>query len=301
MVLELGGRLAAGFPGLELTLLYGGAPRLSSRAGLSPLTVATTHQLLRLGPAFDLVILDEADAFPFLTTPMLHRALAAVGRPGARRVYLTATPDDVLQARAARGDLHLLRLPARHHGWPLPVPRWRRAEPLEAAGPSWRLSPAAEAAVSGAVAAGAPLFVFVPHRGWLRPVAEAAGQLAPGVATISASADHRTREAVRAAFRAGEIQVLVTTTVSERGLTVPRARVLVLWADAERIFRREVLIQIAGRSGRTAEDPRGEVTFVSRSESQAMRAACREIEAMNREAAVRGLLQAGVAPGHGGA
>src|SRR5690554_2414003 len=59
---DLGKRVEACFPGLEFTLLYGGKKQERPGGGL---VVATTHQLLRFTPFFDLAILDEADAYPY--------------------------------------------------------------------------------------------------------------------------------------------------------------------------------------------------------------------------------------------
>lgn len=50
------------FPAIEVTTLYAGS---ADRHGFSPLTVATTHQLFRFIEAFDVIIVDEVDAFPY--------------------------------------------------------------------------------------------------------------------------------------------------------------------------------------------------------------------------------------------
>jgi late competence protein required for DNA uptake (superfamily II DNA/RNA helicase) len=63
VVLELAPRLAKAFPGTKLAVLYGGSEDRWSNA---PLTLATTHQLLRFQEAFDLVLIDELDAFPYM-------------------------------------------------------------------------------------------------------------------------------------------------------------------------------------------------------------------------------------------
>ena len=64
VVRELGPRLRAAFPHVQLQVLHGGADRAVLPV-LPPgsVTVATTHQVLRYDRAFDLVILDEVDAF----------------------------------------------------------------------------------------------------------------------------------------------------------------------------------------------------------------------------------------------
>lgn len=37
--------------------------------------IATTHQLLKFYQAFDLLIVDEVDAFPYVDNPVLYHAV----------------------------------------------------------------------------------------------------------------------------------------------------------------------------------------------------------------------------------
>lgn len=61
VVLELMPRIKEAFPNERVVTLYGGSP---DRWGEGGITLATTHQLLRFDRAFDLVIIDELDAYP---------------------------------------------------------------------------------------------------------------------------------------------------------------------------------------------------------------------------------------------
>jgi competence protein ComFA len=94
------------------------------------LIVCTTHQLYRYYQAFDLLILDEPDAFPFRGNPVLH-GIAKTSCKG-HVIYLTATPDDALDRRVKKGDLCCLSLDQRPHGRPIPVPKVKT-------GPKWLL------------------------------------------------------------------------------------------------------------------------------------------------------------------
>ena len=78
-------------------------------------------------------------------------------------------------------------------------------------------------------------------------------------------------------MRVGELDFLVTTTILERGVTFPGVDVCVVNAHEEE-FSREVLVQIAGRVGRTAECPTGEVVYFHNGKTKAMVQAVREIE-----------------------
>lgn len=60
--LELAPRIKQAFPAVPMALLYGGN---EDGYSYTPLVIATTHQLLRFREAFDLLIIDEIDSFPY--------------------------------------------------------------------------------------------------------------------------------------------------------------------------------------------------------------------------------------------
>jgi len=64
VVLELKPRLEKAFHPTPVVTLYGGSEQ---RWETAPITIATTHQLMRFERAFDLVIIDELDALPYET------------------------------------------------------------------------------------------------------------------------------------------------------------------------------------------------------------------------------------------
>ncbi len=92
------------------------------------------------------------------------------------------------------------------------------------------------------------------------------------------------------AFRSGEIRILVTTTILERGVTVPKSDVYILDADSE-LFDEASLVQMAGRAGRSKDDPNGIVVFASPEWTSAQRAAVKQIKSMNKIAIKSGFLR----------
>lgn len=84
-------------------------------------------------------------------------------------------------------------------------------------------------------------------------------------------------------LRAGIDQYLVTTTILERGITIPCLNVMVLQADAP-LFSETVLVQIAGRVGRDKDYPSGEVVFTYQEMTFALRAAKKQIKLLNQKA-----------------
>jgi len=64
-----------------------------------------------------------------------------------------------------------------------------------------------------------------------------------------------------------------------------------LFADQERVFDENALIQMAGRAGRSAEYPTGDVWFVAEKVTPAMKSAIKTIVDMNNEARRLGYLK----------
>lgn len=81
-------------------------------------------------------------------------------------------------------------------------------------------------------------------------------------------------------LRNGEIDCIVTTTVLERGITVPRVNVIVAGADSP-VFDERSLVQMAGRAGRSPDCPTGTVVFMVERVTRQVERAIRMIEFMN--------------------
>lgn len=82
--LELYKRLQDDFA-CEISLLHGE----SEPYFRTPLVVATTHQLLKFYQAFDLLIVDEVDAFPYVDNPTLYHAVKNSVKENGLRIFLT--------------------------------------------------------------------------------------------------------------------------------------------------------------------------------------------------------------------
>ncbi|MGL5295380.1 MAG: DEAD/DEAH box helicase family protein [Culicoidibacterales bacterium] len=117
VVKELKPRLQQAFQGIEIVAHYQNSPD-SHRD--SPLVVATTNQLIRYYEAFDWIIIDEVDAFPYTIDEKLKRFVQRALSPNGSITYLTATPSIRLQKEF--DSQTLIQLPARYHRRPLPVP-----------------------------------------------------------------------------------------------------------------------------------------------------------------------------------
>ena len=295
VVLELEPRIRRAFPGRTVVALHGASREKWTKADI---TLATTHQAIRFAAGFELVVIDELDAFPYHNNPMLQYAAAKCVAPGGHRVLLSATPPAELRRAAARGRLPHARIPVRYHGHPLPVPVELRTPSVREMIRRGTVPDRLKRAILSSLARGAQLFVFVPRISDTGPVAALLGSFCPPDAAIghTSSRDEQRAETVMR-FRNRDLRVLVTTTILERGVTIPRSDVFVLDADAP-LFDGASLEQMAGRAGRSKDDPHGRVYFCAPHATRAQRAAIRQIREMNALAAARGYLRrSGPSPG----
>ncbi|WP_435594235.1 DEAD/DEAH box helicase [Sporolactobacillus kofuensis] len=278
VVRELLPRLRSVFPTVSISGLYAGSEEAYPEAQL---VISTAHQLIHYANCFDCIFIDEVDAFPFHYDPMLAFAVQKAAKPGAPIGYLTATPPEALKSAYLKGKLKGVKITRRYHGHPLPVPRfhwvgnWTRSiqkgqlpKPLL----DWLLTKKQQAR---------QLFLFVPTVTMVRELTETI-QKEGFVRTAGVHAEDPDRHTKVNDFRNGKIRILVTTTILERGVTVPGVEVAVLGAD-DRVFDTCALVQISGRVGRSSASPSGDILFFHNGKTLAMVRARRQIEQMNKE------------------
>lgn len=286
VVLELDPRIRKAFPHEKVVTLYGGSEQ---RWESGSITLATTHQLFRFYQGFELVIIDELDAFPFHGDAQLHYAAAKSCSPSGATVLLSATPPAGLQRAARRGRLPYARVPVRYHRHPLPVPKRMRIPSVKDIVRGARLPKPFASALARSLQRKAQLFVFVQQIRHVEPLVKLLREAFAHVTVEGTySSDPLRLEKVRR-FRSKEIRMLVTTTILERGVTIPRSDIFILDADG-RLFDEASLVQMAGRAGRSADDPFGGVYFCSPFHNRSQLAAIRQIRTMNRIARRKGYL-----------
>ena len=238
--------------GVRMGLLTGSTPR-PQRAGLLARVHAGTldlligtHALLTEGVEFrrlGLVVIDEQHRFG-----VRQRALLRDKGSAPHLLVMTATPIPRTLALTLFGELDVSVLDELPPGRTPPVTRLF-------AGP--RSLASARTAIAGLVERGRSAFVVCPQveagTREVSDVEEAAADLRvrlPGreIGVLHGRMAARDKEAAVAAFRAGEIDVLVATTVIEVGVDIPAAQaMLVEHADC---FGLAQLHQLRGRIGR---------------------------------------------------
>ncbi|MEC0258329.1 helicase-related protein, partial [Paenibacillus lautus] len=287
VVLELAPRLSKAFPAEKVVTLYGGSPDRWKRGTI---TLATTHQLLRFKRAFDLVVIDEIDAFPYHNDPMLDYAAKGACKIGGKYIYLSATPPTPLQREAAAGRLPHAKVPARFHGHPLPVPQKLKILTVNRCLQEKKLPPLLVRSLGTSLSRGAQVFLFVSRIKHIDPILELLRKAIANMPIEGTSSVDPERASKVMSFRNREIRLLVTTTILERGVTVPKSDVFILDADSE-LFDEAALIQMAGRAGRSKDDPAGRVVFAAPQWTRSQSSAVRQIKAMNRIAHKGGYLR----------
>ena len=277
---ELAPRLKEAFPTVEQNVLHSQSEEGYKRV---PLTIATTHQMLRFYRAFDLVVIDETDSFPYRDNELLIRAVHRAVKEDGCLLYLTATPSQALEKRIKRKELSVSLLPERYHKKPLVVPTMSYIGELDKRLKKKKVPKPVQRFIEEHVKAGKRFLLFVPRITLLGPIEAALRRQFPNAKFETVSSKETYRQERIAQMRVGELDFLVTTTILERGVTFPGVDVCVVNAHEEE-FSREVLVQIAGRVGRTAECPTGEVVYFHNGKTKAMVQAVREIENLNQQA-----------------
>jgi competence protein ComFA len=278
VVLELAPRLKHVFPNTSIASYYGGS---EERDIPTQLVISTTHQLYRFKQAFNVMIIDEVDAFPYSYDKTLQHAVSDATRPDASLLYLSATPSRKMKRAVKLGQLPCAKIPIRFHGFPLPEPKmiwsgeWKKR--LERG----KLPPAFLYWVTIQADSGRRAMIFVPSISIIEK-ATSLIQLHVNVSVDYVHANDPLRKEKVEQFRKEEIQLLVTTTILERGVTVPLLDVAIFGADHE-VFSESALVQMAGRAGRSKDDHNGKVLFFHYGKSLSMLSAIKHIREMNKE------------------
>ena len=276
--LELYRRLKVDFT-CDISLLHGESEAYSR----SPLVIATTHQLLKFYQAFDLLIVDEVDAFPYVDNPMLYHAVHQAVKVEGTKIFLTATSTDELDKKVAKGELTRLSLPRRFHGNPLIVPQKIWLADFQKYLGQKKLVPKLRQFIQKQRKTGFPLLIFASEIKKGQEFAEILQSTFPNEKVGFVASTTENRLEIVEKFRQKEITILVTTTILERGVTFPCVDVFVVEAN-HRLFSRSALVQIAGRVGRSMDRPTGELIFFHDGTTMAIEKAIKEIQEMNQEA-----------------
>lgn len=277
--LELFPRLKAAFANCDIALLHG---RQELPYHYAQLTICTTHQLLRFYHAFDNLIIDEVDAFPYAANASLLYATKQAIKENGGCLYLTATPGDALLREIKSKRLVVNYLPLRYHGHLLPQIKVRLAFGWRRRLERQQLPPQVIQQLQETLREGHRFLLFIPHIADLALVEAALRHSFTTFrfATVHASDPERLEKVQK--MRDGDYDFLVTTSILERGVTFPEIDVYVLGAD-DPVFSSSALVQIAGRAGRAQSRPTGRVIFWINCNCRQINQAVSQVKYLNRK------------------
>ena len=266
VVIELSQRIHMVFPHNSVVSVYGG----HTDKLVADIIVLTTHQLYRYEKYFDLIILDEIDAFPFkdnkLLNSMFFRAIKG------NIVMMSATPSKDIIDYFSQDNRKILELNTRFHRHPLPVP-----ETIVLYG-VFKI-PYLIKALRKMIFEGKKVFVFAPTISRCESMYKIIKIFVKNGTFVHSKCKDRALKISK--FKKGEYDYLVTTAVLERGVTFKNLQVIIYDADSE-IYNSQTLIQIAGRVGRKIDAPEGQVLFLVNKRTAEIEEAISTIRNKNR-------------------
>ncbi len=266
VVIELYVRLKNVFHENEVVAVYGGS---TSRLE-GDIVVLTTHQLYRYEKYFDLLILDEIDAFPFKGNNVLYQMFHNAAKDVT--ILMSATPsEEVLKEYKSEGKM-MLELNSRFHKYPLPVPEFVTLLP-------YFKERFVIKTLKEFIKNKKPTLVFAPTIDECETLFEKIKQRVSDGFYVHSRLSNRSE--IINKFRKYKYKFLVTTAVLERGVTLKDLQVIVFNAD-NHLYDEHALVQIAGRVGRKSDAPEGRVIFVSTKVTEEMEKARDTIKSKNQ-------------------
>lgn len=263
VVLEITKRFRKAYPTLKIVSVCQGYTDITD----GDLIVCTMHQLYRYYQTFDLLIMDEVDAFPYKGNDVL-KPIAMQACLGSL-IYLSATPDEEMLKDVAEGRLEMIELFVRPHGHPLIVPTLLK--------------------IPGFLQELLMLILIIRHPGQWMIFLPTIDQVrlhssfyhlflhSQGITSKT-----KNKEEIMESFQNKEFSILFTSTILERGITIQGVNILVLFSDHV-VFDESSLIQIVGRVGRNWKQPTGYAYLAGATVSHAMKRCRDAIRRMNED------------------
>ena len=265
VVIELQERIEQAFPTCHIVAVYGGHTEQLE----GDCIILTTHQLYRYPNYFDLLVLDEIDAFPFKGNEVLQAFFEKSLR--GHCLMMSATPSKIVVNRFKGVGKEILSLHTRFHKKPIPEPEFCIRILFTKYLFLVHLLKKYQKEKK-------PCLVFVPTIDISVSLSSLLSLFVKGGTYVHSKRADRSK--VISDFKKGRYGYLVTTAVLERGVTIANCQVVVFRADHP-IYDAATLIQIAGRAGRKANAPDGDVYFLAEKESEGMIRAKEEIAYCN--------------------
>jgi len=286
VVIDLTPRIKEAFPNARVVCLHGNS---DEKTDYGDICVTTVHQMIRFYEAFDFLIIDEVDAFPYTFDEMLVRLAKRACKKESATVYLSATPGREDQIKIKNGALPSCIIPARYHLYPLDVPTYKWCANFYEQVSKGRVPAVVKGWFKRKIETKRRALLFVPtidcgHKFQ----ATIKKHIKLDVDFVYSSDADRGEKVAR--FKNGEGQFLITTMILERGVTIPNIDVAIFACEHD-VYEESALVQISGRVGRNPKWPTGEIIFFHHGITKSMEDAKTQIIGMNKSARNQGLLK----------
>lgn len=266
VVIELTSRLEKTFSSYKVISVYGG----HTDTLVGDIICLTTHQLYRYENYFDLLILDEIDAFPFKGDYVLNALFKRSVKGNYVMMSATPTEEMVDYYRKTKGK-NLIELYTRYHKKPIPVPKVCKTFNSLMAYKTLKF-------LERFTKKNKPVLIFVPTISECEILYKMLKIFVKCGYFVHSKQPDRAKIIVD--FKEGKYKYLVTTAVLERGVTIKNLQVIIYNASND-IYTKEGLIQISGRVGRVIGATEGEVIYIATKETEAIKKSIKEIEFSN--------------------
>jgi len=264
---EIYDRISTTFIGVKVAILNGQEPKLQD----AQIYIMTTNQIIKFKKAFALIIVDEVDAFPYEYNPKYDYGVKNALNSEGIVVYLTSTPSELLKNK----KLPTYIINRRWHGFDLPVPKFiytdikcfeKKRIPFTLYWLLYKRTRQQLWFISN-IESGRCVYNVMEHK-----------YKNLSIDFVHAK-DLKRREKINN-FHEGKIDILITTTILERGVTFKDIDVIILDAS-NKMYNIAALVQIAGRVGRKKDYQLGKVYFLHIGMTKVMKEARKQICKMN--------------------
>lgn len=243
VVIELAVRYKKIFKNANVVAVYGG----HHDKLIGDFIICTTHQLFRYYNTFDLLILDEVDAFPLNNNETLMNI--AHNACKGRIIYSTATTNSFILNYIKNRKYKEINLYVRPSLKPLIVPKIYLFPNIISYIVLYKVLKKNKE----------QWIVFVSSK----KKAELLNKIYSKIFnTTYVYSDLDTRRKNINNYKTKKNQIIFSTTVLERGITIKDVNVVILY-DRKNAFSKESLIQMCGRVGRSINNPYGELYILS--------------------------------------
>lgn len=230
------------------------------------LIVCTTHQLFRYYKTFDLLILDEVDAFPLSGNETLMNI--ALNACNGNIIYSTATLNPFLSKYLEKRKYKEVPLYIRPSLKPLIEPKVIYNINIV----NYILLFALMKRMTN------QCIVFVSSKRLAYLLYKVFKKFL-NCTYVYSDLDNRNENIIK--FKNKEYQFIISTTVLERGITIKDVNVIIIY-DRKNAFDKSSLIQMTGRVGRNYRNPTGYAYIFSSSINKEVKACINEIKEANQ-------------------